>query len=356
MLKKCIGGCVFSILVICGLATAFLLWAYQVVDDGNIYLPNAPGTAAIVRERDSGVAHIRGDTWESVVYGQGFAHAQTRLWQLERTRRVIRGEISELFGEDTIKLDTFMRTLGLRRMAEDAWETLPQHHKDTLQAYADGINDSVLGTSLVRKQSTGKLLPPEFYAFGLSDLSQWRPWHPTDTIALLKYKSFYLSWNWMHDLGREALRQKHPDLADLREEINPFLSEDMIDLTTIIDDDDLKAFGQYSEKTLIEKYYENMERIRAAEAPLPAEVLAQRDQQGKETGRRTTVLSVKAQREANAKAAKREAEKKEADLKVAAKLEAENAARIQSEKAAAEAEVARIAAERAAAEKARIEA
>ena len=41
---------------------------------------------------------------------------------------------------------------------------------------------------------------------------------------------------------------------------------------------------------------------------------------------------------------------------MAAKLEAENAARIQAEKAAAEAEVARIAAERAAAEKARIEA
>ena len=63
----------------------------------------------IVREEDTGIAHIRGETWQSVIYAQGFSQAQTRLWQLERTRRVVRGEISELFGEETLKLDKFMR-------------------------------------------------------------------------------------------------------------------------------------------------------------------------------------------------------------------------------------------------------
>lgn len=114
------------------------------------------------------------------------------------------------------------------------------------------------------KGGTGKLLPPEFYAFGLSDLTKWRPWHPTDTLALIKYKSFYLSWNWMMDLGRESLRQKHPDLADLAEEINPFKSEDFLDLVTIIEDDDLLKFGQFDEKTLLEKYYENIETVKRA--------------------------------------------------------------------------------------------
>ena len=90
-------------------------------------------------------------------------------------------------------------------------------------------------------------MPPEFYAFGLSDLSIWRPWHPTDSIALIKYKSFYLTWNWMHDLGRETLRQKHPDLAEFAEEINPFKSEDFIDMLTILEDDDLRKEGQYDE-------------------------------------------------------------------------------------------------------------
>lgn len=41
-------------------------------------------------------------------------------------------------------------------------------------------------------------------------------------------------------MARESLRQKHPDLADMAEEINPFLSSNFVDLVTIVDDDDLK--------------------------------------------------------------------------------------------------------------------
>ena len=87
--------------VIAAAGVALLFWAYGVQSEGELTLPNAPGKAVIVREQDSGIAHIRGDDWNSVVYAQGFAHAQTRLWQMERTRRVIRGEISELFGKET---------------------------------------------------------------------------------------------------------------------------------------------------------------------------------------------------------------------------------------------------------------
>jgi hypothetical protein len=42
-----------------------------------------------------------------------------------------------------------------------------------------------------------------------------------------------------------------------------------MDLVTIIDDDDLKAIGQYSEKTLLERYHENLENIKKASPPLP---------------------------------------------------------------------------------------
>ena len=91
-------------------------------------------------------------------------------------------------------------------MAEQAWPTLSEKHQENLQAYANGVNDCVLGTNLMKKHTTSRLLPPEFYAFGISDLKEWRPWDPIDSLALLKYKSYYLSWNWMNDLAREALR------------------------------------------------------------------------------------------------------------------------------------------------------
>ena len=47
----------------------------------------------------------------------------------------------------------------------------------------------------------------------------------------------------MHDLSREALRQKHPDLAEFADEINPFKNEEFIDFVTILDDDDLLKEG-----------------------------------------------------------------------------------------------------------------
>ena len=124
---------------------------------------------------------------------------------MERTKRVVAGEISELFGPETLLIDKFMRQLGLRRLAEESWKTLDTEAKETLTAYADGINDCVLGTNFFIKSTTGRLLPPEFYAFGIT-LENWKPWSPIDTIALAKYKSFFLSWNWSNDLSREALR------------------------------------------------------------------------------------------------------------------------------------------------------
>ena len=55
-------------------------------------------------------------------------------------------------------------------------------------------------------------------------------------------------------MAREALRQKHPDLAEMAEEINPFTSANMVDMVTIIDDLDLRKHNQYSELTLVERY------------------------------------------------------------------------------------------------------
>lgn len=90
---------------------------YHVIDEGELYQPEAEGDVSIVRQSDAGISRMRGESYLSVVHAQGFSHAQTHLWQLERTRRVIRGETSELFGKDTLMLDKFMRGLDLRRLA-----------------------------------------------------------------------------------------------------------------------------------------------------------------------------------------------------------------------------------------------
>lgn len=162
-----------------------------------------------------------------------------------------------------------MRQLGLRRLSEAAWETIDAKSQHILQAYADGINDCVYGTNLILKSTTGRLLPPEFYAFGIN-LENWTPWTPYDSIALAKYKSFYLTWNWNNDLGREAFRQKHPDLAEMAEELNPFMNDYLNDLLTVVEDEDLKEFGQYNMYTLSDRYHESMDLMREAAPELPS--------------------------------------------------------------------------------------
>jgi len=74
-----------------------------------------------------------------------------------------------------------------------------------LQYYADGINDFVEGVDMFSGKATAALLPPEFYAFGISK-EDWKPWHPVDSLCVVRLMSFNLSWNWMNDLIRESFR------------------------------------------------------------------------------------------------------------------------------------------------------
>lgn len=119
------------------------------------------------------------------------------------------------------------------------------------------------GVSAFGESPTAKLLPPEFYAFGISQ-ENWRPWSPVDTLCICKTMNFALSWNFMHDLTRESLRRQHPDLNELAEEIAPFYKETMAAHTYIIDEDDLKEWGHWSDVSLTERYHAAKDEIRSA--------------------------------------------------------------------------------------------
>ena len=75
-----------------------------------------------------------------------------------------------------------------------------------------------------------------------------------DSASVAMFMSFNLSWNWPNDLLREAFRQKHPDLENLAEEIAPFAQDMLAESMTIVDDEDLKYWGQYSEVSIVDRY------------------------------------------------------------------------------------------------------
>ena len=99
---------------------------------------------------------------------------------------------------------------------------------------------------------------------GLS-AKEWDPWTPQDSMAIMKMMELSLTWDWTQDWVREVLKLESPELEKIAEIIVPFTQEYMKEMVTAIDDDDLKKMGQWSEKTLNQRYHENYEHLRSAE-------------------------------------------------------------------------------------------
>ena len=94
---------------------------------------------------------VKGDTDNAVFYGQGYGTACLRLWQLDLSRRVASGRLSEIMGEEALKTDIFQRRLGLLELAKRAensdkiaekgqWQATQYQH---IQAYIAGINHAI---------------------------------------------------------------------------------------------------------------------------------------------------------------------------------------------------------------------
>jgi penicillin amidase len=174
-------------------------------------LPNLPGEraevvgavrASVRIQRDTwGIAHLTAESEADLFFGLGYVMAQERLWQLDYQRRLVRGELAELFGRDYLPSDREMRTLGIARWGEQAWETASGDVRATLEALTAGINQ---GTATV-----GDKLPVEFEILDY----QPRPWTPADSIALWKHRWWTLIGRIdLLLLNQVAQRRLPPDL------------------------------------------------------------------------------------------------------------------------------------------------
>jgi penicillin amidase len=146
-----------------------------------ITVPGLSSPVTIVRTTD-GVPHIsaltRPDTW----FGQGWVHAQDRLFQMDYLRRVPSGTLAELLGPAALPSDVQLRTIGLRRAAERSWQAAPSLLHAALTAYAAGVN------AYVQRHP----LPPEYQAL---ELTSFAPWTPVDSIVVGKLVAFQLSFD-----------------------------------------------------------------------------------------------------------------------------------------------------------------
>ena len=158
--------------------------------DGDLKLGGLNGPVEVLRD-EWGVPHIYAGDNHDLFFAQGYVHAQDRFWQLEFSRRLIAGRLSEILGRLTLPLDRWMRTLTMRNVAEFEAGLLDTQKDPDLQAYADGINAYL---------AKGKM-PVEIV------LLRYRPepWTPADTLSWVKMMGWTLSVNWEAELLRARL-------------------------------------------------------------------------------------------------------------------------------------------------------
>jgi penicillin amidase len=157
--------------------------------DGAVSLPGLQ--QAVTVDRDQwGVPHIRAASLEDVVEAQGYVMAQDRLWQMDLLRRVARGQLSEILGPTTVKIDKEFRTLGFARAAERDVSILDAEPRRLIEAYARGVNKFI--------EQHHKSLPLEFSLLRYEP----QPWRPSDTLAISGYMYRTLTDTWERELNR----------------------------------------------------------------------------------------------------------------------------------------------------------
>ncbi len=160
-----------------------------------------------VRRDARGVPHLRAQSLEDLFFAQGYVTAQDRLWQMDLVRRLAEGELSEIFGERTLRIDIENRTLGFRQVAERAVTEMNPAAARMLAAYARGVNAFIA--------THENQLPIEFALLGYKP----RPWQPVDSFGAALNMAKVLSTTWPIDLMRERIRARVS--ADLYTDLFP---------------------------------------------------------------------------------------------------------------------------------------
>src|SRR3989304_8465515 len=102
--------------------------------DGKFVVPGSKAPIEILRDR-WGVPHVFAADLHDLFFGQGFVHAQDRLWQMELNRRTATGRLSEIFGPVALDTDRATRTPGFDRLGREGWGRAGEGGRGAVLAY-----------------------------------------------------------------------------------------------------------------------------------------------------------------------------------------------------------------------------
>jgi penicillin amidase len=127
---------------------------------------------------ENGVPHVEAATWLDALYAWGYLHALDRPTQVYFARAVASGQATERIANkpELLEMDIFLRRAGLYRDLDREFRRLPEHTREYLDWYCQGVNDGLL--------DSGRTLPMWVTGF------RPRPWDPTSVMLIGKLLSY----------------------------------------------------------------------------------------------------------------------------------------------------------------------
>ena len=156
-----------------------------------------------------GIPHIRAKNAHDAYFALGFTMAQDRFFQMDMQRRVALGELSELLGPSTVKVDKMFRTLLIKQQAEEYLNQPSGTNTKALNyldAFLQGINYFI----------SHEKLPLEYKILN----SEPRPFTRLDSLASMGYVAYTFGQGIKRDslyskllsqLGEKDMKVLYPD-------------------------------------------------------------------------------------------------------------------------------------------------
>jgi penicillin amidase len=145
----------------------------------DITLTAPDGQSVSIDRDDYGVPHISAPTMTALFYGQGYAVAEDRLFQMETFWRAATGRLAEIQGPAALTQDQQIRTVyytPAERATQFAALSAPV--REMMEAYVAGINAYITAAA-----GNPALLPAEYALGGFAP----EPWNQDKLVAVLQF-------------------------------------------------------------------------------------------------------------------------------------------------------------------------
>jgi penicillin amidase len=188
-------GVILVLAVLLSLSGIFLVRRSFPQTDGQVKLAGLDGPVDVYRD-SYGIPHIYATTTHDLFFAEGYVHAQDRFWQMDFWRHIGSGRLAEMFGEDQVETDQFLRTLGWARVVQEELETIDADSLAILESYSAGVNAYL-------EDHGGSALSLEYSILKLTNSAyQPEPWEPLHSLTWAKAMAWELGGN----LDAEILR------------------------------------------------------------------------------------------------------------------------------------------------------